>query len=77
MGVYSMVFKVPTHGEEIGDPLDMYRVNCDISPNYQLFRKGGKRIRLVRGGKDCELNPENSELVGGQIMRHSENKDRK
>ena len=32
VGVYSMVFKVPTHREEIGDPLDMYSVNCDISP---------------------------------------------
>ena len=27
---------------------------------------------LVSGGKDCELDPENSELVGGQIMRYSE-----
>ena len=31
--VYSMIFKVPTCGEEIGDPLDMYSVNHDISPN--------------------------------------------
>ena len=33
VGVYSMGFKVPTHGEEIGDPLDRYSVNCVISPN--------------------------------------------
>ena len=32
-GVYSIIFKIPDHGEEIGDPLDMYSVNCDISPN--------------------------------------------
>ena len=69
-----MEFKVPSHREEIGDPLDNYSVNCDISPNYQLFRKGGKRIRLVRGGKDCELNPENRKLVGSHIMRYSETK---
>ena len=72
--MYSLGLKVSTHREEIGYPLDKYSVNCDISPNYQLFRKGGKRIRLVRGGKDCELNPENSELVGGQIMRYSKSK---
>ena len=32
-GVYSMVFKVPTQREEIRDPLDMYNVNGDITPN--------------------------------------------
>ena len=32
-GVYSMMFKVPALREEIGDPLDMYCVNHDISPN--------------------------------------------
>ena len=31
-GVYSMVFKVPTSREEIGDPLAMYSVNHDNSP---------------------------------------------
>ena len=63
-----MVFKVPTHREEIGDALDMCIVNCDISPNYPLFRKGAKKIRLLLGGKDCKLDLE-SQLVGGQIMR--------
>ena len=29
--VYSMIFKVPALREEIGDPLDMYSVNCDNS----------------------------------------------
>ena len=29
---------------------------------------------LLDAGKDCELNPENSELVGGQILRYSETK---
>ena len=57
--VYSMGFKVPTHREEIGDPLDKCSVNCDISPNLPLFRKGGKDVRLVRREKFCELNPEN------------------
>ena len=32
-GVYSMIFKVPACTKETGDPLDMYSVNCDISPN--------------------------------------------
>ena len=31
-GVYSIGFEVPTHREEMGDPLEMYSVNCDISP---------------------------------------------
>ena len=31
-GVYYMIFKVPALGEEIGEPLDMYSVNCDNSP---------------------------------------------
>ena len=33
VGVYSMVFNVPTSREEVGDPLDMYNVNHDISPS--------------------------------------------
>ena len=32
-GVYTINFKVPTHKEEIADPLDMYSVNYDISLN--------------------------------------------
>ena len=32
-GVYYMIFKVPDLREEIGDPLDMYIVTHDISPN--------------------------------------------
>ena len=32
-GVHSMKFKVPTRKEEITDPLDMYNVNHDNSPN--------------------------------------------
>ena len=71
-----MVFKVPTHREEIGDPLDKCSVNCDISPNQPFFVKGGKEIRLfLEGGKDCEFNPENSELMHGQIMTYSESKE--
>ena len=46
-GVYSMIFKVPALREEIGDPLDMYSVNCDISTNWPLFRKGGNKLRLL------------------------------
>ena len=63
-----MVFKVQTHREETGDPLDMYRVNYDISHDQSLFRKGGKKIRLL-AGKYCEFDLESSELVGGQIMK--------
>ena len=33
VGEYFMGFKVPTSREEIGDSLDKYSVNCDISPN--------------------------------------------
>ena len=64
-----MVFKVPALREEIGDPLNMYSVNRDNSPAQPFFRKGGKKIRLLQWGKDCELDLESSELVGGQIMR--------
>ena len=45
-----MIFKVLTCREEIGDPLDMYSVNHDISPNEPLFRKGRKKMRLLLGG---------------------------
>ena len=44
-----MIFKVPAHREEIGDPLGMYSLNHDISPNQPLFRIGGKKIRLLLG----------------------------
>ena len=64
-----MIFKVQALREEIGDPLDMYSVYCDSSPNQPLFRKGGKKIRLFLWGKDCELDLESCELVGDQIMR--------
>ena len=53
----------------MGDPLDIYSVNHDNSPTYPLFRKGGKKIRLLLRGKDYELDLESCELVGGQIMR--------
>ena len=33
VGVYSMIFKVPTCREQIGDPLDMHSSNRDILPN--------------------------------------------
>ena len=49
-----MIFKVPTHGEEIGDPVDMYSVNHDILPNWALFRMGGEKISLL--------------LVGGNVV---------
>ena len=68
-----MIFKVPALREEIADPFDMYSVNCDNSPTQPLFRKCGKKIRLLLWvgwlGEDCELDLESCELVGGQIMR--------
>ena len=45
-----MVLKVPTHREEVGEPLDNYIVNHDISPTYRHFRRGGKKIRLLLEG---------------------------
>ena len=72
-----MIFKVPAHRGKIGDPLDMYSVNCDISPNQPLFRKGRKKIRLLLGCGDYGLDLESSEFVGGQIMRQSESKGQK
>ena len=38
-GVYYVIFKVPAHREEIGDPLDMYSVNHDNSPTYPLLER--------------------------------------
>ena len=65
-----MIFKVPNCKEEIGDPLNMYSVNHDISSNQPFFKKVQKEEKtLVSRGKDCELYLESSELVGGQIMR--------
>ena len=46
-----MIFKVPSIREEIGDPMDVYSVNRDNSPTWPLFRKGGKKIRLLWGGR--------------------------
>ena len=64
-----MIFKVSALREEIGDPLDVHSVNCENSPT-QTFQKGWKEDKtLVGSGKDCELDLESSELVGGQIMR--------
>ena len=51
VGVYSILLKVPTCREEIGDPLDMYSVDFGISPNWTLFRKGRKWIRLLLWGR--------------------------
>ena len=64
-----MIFKVPIHREEIGNPLDMYSVNRDIT-QLATFQKGWKEDKTFGGGgKDFELDLESSELVGGQIMR--------
>ena len=48
-GVHYVIFKVPALRDEIGDSLDMYGVNHDNSPTEPLFRKGGKKIRLLLG----------------------------
>ena len=42
-----MGFKVPASREEIGDSLDKYSNNFDISPNKPVFIKGEKEIRLL------------------------------
>ena len=67
-----MIFKVPALREEIGDPLDIYSVNCGNSLNQPLFRKGGKKNRFFLAWsvwEGCVLDLESSEFVGGQIMR--------
>ena len=46
-----MIFKVPARREEIGDPLDMYTVNCDISPNYNFLERAGKKEDYSYGGR--------------------------
>ena len=46
-----MGFKVPASREEIGDSLDKYSVNCDISPNFPLLIKGKREIRLLLEGR--------------------------
>ena len=46
VGKCSTRFKVPTSREEIGDPLDKYSINPDISPQ-PLFIKGEREIRLL------------------------------
>ena len=46
-----MGFKVPTSREDIGDPLDKYSINHGISPNYSLFIKGEKEVRLLLEGR--------------------------
>ena len=43
-------------------------------PTSQFFERVEKNKTLIRGGKDCEWDPEKSELVGGQIMRYNESK---
>ena len=73
-----MGLKVSASGEEIGDCLDKYSINCDISPSQPLFIKGEREIRLLfRGEEDYELNPENRALVQGQMVRYSEIKGQK
>ena len=39
MEKYSIGFKVLTSSEQIGDPLEKYSYNHDISPYYPLFKK--------------------------------------
>ena len=46
-----------------------------LHPTSHFLERMEKDKILVRGGKDCELDPENSELVGGHIMRYSESKE--
>ena len=43
-------------------------------PPGHFLERVGKIKTVVRGGKDCEFDPENSEIVGGQIMRYSDSK---
>ena len=46
-----MGFKVATSSEHIGDSLDKFGINYDISPNYPLFIKGERKIRLLLTGR--------------------------
>ena len=46
-----MGFKVLTSREQRGGPLEKYNNNHDITPNWPLFIKGEKEIRLLLEGK--------------------------
>ena len=51
VGEYSMGYKVLASTEQIGDLSQKYSNNHDISPNYPLFIKGKKEIRLLIEGE--------------------------
>ena len=51
VGEYSMEFKLLTGKEQIGDPLEKYSNNHDISPNLPLFIEGEKEVRLLLEGE--------------------------
>ena len=46
-----MEFKLLTGKEQIGDPLEKYSNNHDISPNLPLFIEGEKEVRLLLEGE--------------------------
>ena len=65
-----MGFKVPASREDIGESLDKYIINCEISvnlfhPTGHFYKRWKRDKTLVRGEDDCELNPENRALVKG------------
>ena len=76
-----MIFKVPDLRKEIGDPLEIdiyiyvyiyvyiYIVLIVIFHPLSLYKGWKEDKTLVEGRKDCELDLERCELVGGQIMR--------
>ena len=49
-----MGIKVVTSTEYIGDPVEKYSSNHDISPNQPLYIKGEKEIRLLLDGKNTD-----------------------
>ena len=50
-GEYSVGFRVQISSKQIGDLLEKYSNNHDISLNYPPFMKGEKEIRLLLEGK--------------------------
>ena len=68
-----MQFKVQTSSKQIGDTLEKYCNNCDISLNWPLFMKGEKEIRLsLERKKNVNSLKKEEHLCEVRLRRNSE-----